>query len=300
MARDETTHNSDSETVSLDRRRYLKLAGAVPTAIVAGAFTGSAKESGYDTITVPAGGTKSISVASGETFENVLIDMTADGASAHITTSGDDWTIRNVAFKGNHPGGHYLLTPGVSSKDGHGLVENVYMGDGQTEGSGEGAVWVNGNMPHRGTITFRNVHMAHFIDNGLYGMDGGYSGVGGVVNVEDSYFDSNNIANVRIGSIDGRTCHVDNCVVETGSTRPCGTGCSAPGATNSRGVWAWWGPVEVTNSDIGGSQPKVEQTSEEGSPEIVSENTNWGSEANTERVPGGVPMSAEQAAAGDN
>jgi hypothetical protein len=295
MARHETARDTDSEQSLLDRRSYLKMAGAAAASVAAaGASSGAASAASHDTITVPAGGTETITVESGETFENTLIDMTADGASAQINASGDDWTIRNVAFKGNHPGGNYLLTPGVTSEDGHGLIENVYMGDGQTEGSGKGGVWVNGNLPHRGTITFRNVHIAHMIDNGLYGMDGGYHGVGGVVNVEDSYFDSNNIANIRVGSIDGRTCHVENCVVKADSTRPCGTGCSSPGATNSRGVWAWFGPVKVTDSDVGGSSP---QSTKDGGT-IEESNTRWGAEADTGRVPDGVPMAAEEAVGG--
>ena len=295
MARDDTARDPDSEQSLLDRRSYLKLAGAAAASVAAaGASSGSANAASYDTITVPAGGTETIRVDGGETFENTLIDMTADGASAQIIPSGDDWTVRNVAFKGNHPGGNYLLTPGVPSKDGHGLVENVYLGDGQTERAGNGGVWVNGNLPHRGTITFRNVHIAHMIDNGLYGMDSGYWGHGGVVNVEDSYFDSNNIANIRVGSIDGRTCHVKNCVVKADSTRPCGEGCSSPGATNPRGVWAWFGPVEVSNSDIGGPMPR--QTKDGGS--IEESDTRWGAEADTDRVPEGVPMTAEEAVGG--
>jgi hypothetical protein len=295
MARDATARDTDSEQSLLDRRSYLKLTGAAMASVAAaGASSDSANAASYDTITVPAGGTETIQVGSGETFENTLIDMTADGASAQIIPKGDDWTVRNVAFKGNHPGGNYLLTPGVSSKDGHGLIENVYMGDGQTEGSDMGGVWVNGNLPHRGTITFRNVHIAHMIDNGLYGMDSGYWGYGGVVNVEDSYFDSNNIANIRVGSIDGRTCHVKNCVVKADSTRACREGCSSPGAKNSRGVWAWFGPVEVTGSDVGGSSPRV--TKDGG--HIEESDTRWGSEANVDRVPEGAPMSPEEAIGG--
>jgi hypothetical protein len=217
--------------------------------------------------------------------------VTADGASAKIYAKGDGWTVRNVAFKGNHPGGHYLFTPAVS-KGGTATVENLYMGDGQTEGTGMGGIWVNANA-HYGTLNFRNVHIAHFIDNGLYGTGPGAQGHGGVVNVADSYFDSNNIANIRVGSLDGRTCRIENCVVEGGSTRASGVGCSAPGTKSSRGVWAWWGRVEVTDSDIGSSPARVEQDSRAGDPEIISTNTRWGSEARS-RVPDGVPLTREQ------
>ncbi|WP_135826706.1 hypothetical protein [Halorussus ruber] len=298
MARDKTAREHD-ERRAVDRRSFLGVAGAgVAAALGVGSVASqTANAADYRTVTVPAGETRTFSVGSGETLENLLIDMTADGASAKIYANGDGWTVRNVAFKGNHPGGHYLFTPAVS-EGGTALVENLYMGDGQTEGTGKGGIWVNG-PDHYGTLNFRNVNIQHFIDNGLYGTDPGYDYAGahgGVVNVYDSFFNSNNISNIRVGSRDGRTCHVENCVVRTGSTRACDVGCSSPGAKNSRGVWAWWGPVEVKDSDIEG--PAVEQDNRAGDPTISSTNTRWGSNANADRVPEGVPMTAEEAASG--
>jgi hypothetical protein len=294
MARDDTARDLDSEQSLLDRRSYLKLSGAAAASVAAaGAYGGSAsaQESSYDTITVSAGQKKTISVSSGETFENVLIDMTADGASAEIRASGDDWTIRNVGFKGNHPGGHYMLTPGVSSEDGHGLVENVYMGDGQTEGTAKGGVWVNANLPHRGTLEFRNVHIAHMIDNGLYGSGPGAQGYGGVTNVYDSYFHSNMIANVRLNSRE-ETSYVKNTTINVDDTvRPCGAGCSAPGSTNTRAVWVWYGKAVVENCDVRG-----QITGHKGG-SVETKNTRTGSDADM-NPPEGVPMSAEAAAQG--
>ncbi|UPV99560.1 hypothetical protein M0R88_13665 [Halorussus gelatinilyticus] len=299
MAREKTAR--DCGTRAVNRRSFLGAAGAGIVGVfgVSVLAAGVADATDYRTITVPAGETRTFSVGSGQTFENALIDMTAEGASARIDASGDDWTVRNVAFAGNHPGGHYLFTPAVST-GGTARVENLYMGDGQTARSGKGAIRVNGR-DHYGTLNVHNVHVAHFIDNGLHGTDHGYSyrgRRGGVVNVHDSYFDSNNVSNVRVGSPDGRTCHVENCVVKGGDTRPCGVGCSAPGTTTSRGVWAWWGPVEVTDSDVGGSPAGVEQDGRAGNPEIISENTRWGYDADTSRVPAGVPMTAEAAVGG--
>ena len=293
MARDDMARDSDSEQTLLDRRSYLKLSGAAAASVAAaGAYSNSASaQSSYETITVPAGGKKTFSVGSGETFENVLIDMTADGASAEIQARGDDWTIRNVGFKGNHPGGHYLLVPGVSSEDGHGLVENVYLGDGQTEGTAKGGVWVNANLPHRGTIEFRNVHIAHMIDNGLYGSGPGAQGYGGVTNVYDSYFHSNMIANVRLNSRE-ETSYVKNTTINVDDTvRPCGAGCSAPGSTNTRAVWVWYGKAVVENCDVRGDMRGHDGGT------IETKNTRTGSDADMS-PPQGVPMSAEAAAQG--
>ncbi|WP_435154502.1 hypothetical protein [Haladaptatus sp. DFWS20] len=286
MARDETARDSPDDGL-LNRRSYLKFAGATAAAFAA---TGAANAKEYRTITVPAGETKSITVGDGETFENVLIDMTADGASALVRTSGSGWTIRNVGFKGIHPGGHYLLNPGVSSPEGTGLIENVYMGDGQVAGSDSGGVWVNANLPHRGTIKFRNVHVAGMIDNGLYGSGPGAQGYGGNLHVESSYFKGNTISNVRLNA-KARPCKVTNTVVDTRGNKPCRIGCSAPGSTTTRAVWSWYGETHLRNCDIVGSIA----TAKGGS--VTKTDVRTGDQADL-TPPKGVPMSAKQAASG--
>ncbi|WP_458188938.1 hypothetical protein [Haladaptatus sp. NG-WS-4] len=286
MARDETARDSPDDGL-LDRRSYLKFAGATAATFAA---AGTATGAEYRTITVPAGETKTIDIGDGETFENVLIDMTADGASALVRTSGSGWTIRNVGFEGIHPGDHYLLNPGVSDPNGSGLVENVYMGDGQVAGSDSGGVWVNANLPHRGTITFRNVHVAGMIDNGLYGSGPGAQGYGGNLHVESSYFKGNTISNVRLNG-KARPCQVTNTVVDSRGNKPCRIGCSSPGSTTTRAIWSWYGETHLRNCDILGSIV----TTKGGS--VTKTNTRTGSDADL-TPPKGVPMSAKQAASG--
>ncbi|WP_458205202.1 hypothetical protein [Haladaptatus sp. NG-SE-30] len=288
MARDEAARDSPDDGL-LNRRSYLKFAGATAASIAA---TGVATAENYRTITVPAGETKIIDIGDGETFENVLIDMTADGASALMRTSGSGWTIRNVGFEGIHPGDHYLLNPGVSDPNGSGLVENVYMGDGQVAGSDSGGVWVNANLPHRGTITFRNVHVAGMIDNGLYGSGPGAQGYGGNLHVESSYFKGNTISNVRLNAKE-RPCTVTNTVVDSRGNKPCRIGCSAPGSTTTRAVWSWYGETHLRNCDILGSIA----TTKGGS--VTTTNTRTGSDADL-TPPKGAPMTAKQAASGSS
>ncbi|WP_115862584.1 hypothetical protein [Halorussus litoreus] len=292
MARDKARERDDELTV--DRRSFLGAAGAgIASAVGVGTLASSGAAADYRTVTVPAGETQSFSVGDGETLENLLIDMTADGASAKITASGDDWTIRNVGFEGEHPGGHYLLVPAVSSPDATGTIENVYMGDGQAPRSAKGGVWVNANVPHRGTIEFRNVHIAHMIDNGLYGSGPGAQGAGGVTNVYDSYFHSNMISNVRLNSRD-ETSYVENTTIDVDdSVRPCGAGCSAPGSTSTRAVWSWYGKTVVENCDVRGDMLGHDGGS------VETRNTRTGSDADL-KPPSGVPMSAEEAAGGSS
>jgi len=288
MARDETARELEDDR-QIDRRSYLKLAGASAATLAAAGTVNGAE---YDTITVAPGDTKTISLGDGERFENKLIDMTADGASAHITTSGSNWVVRNVGFKGTHPGGNYLMTPGVSDASGTGLVENVYMGDGQVARSGSGGIWVNANLPHRGTITFRNVHIAGMIDNGLYGSGPGAQGYGGNLDVESSYFKANTISNVRLNG-KKRPCTVTNTVIDASGNKPCGHGCSSPGSTTTRAVWSWYGATHLRNCDVVGSFA----TTKGGS--VTKTNTRTGDAADL-TPPKGVPMSAKAAASGGN
>ena len=304
MARDSNTkrHERKSEPNSssnegrgshVGRRTFMKTIGAAFAS--AGAIAASSRLTDgaeYETITVPAGTVKTINVGDGETFENKLIDMTADGASVKILTSGSGWTIRNVGFKGEHPGGNYLMIPGVADADGQGLIENVYMGDGQPDGSLKGAIWVNANMPHRGTITFRNFHMGHLI-NGLYASGPGVMGAGGNIQVESSYFYSNSVANIRTNGLERSNLIKDTVVHVDGSQPALGSDTTAPGSKITRGIWSWYGDCHLENCDIVGEFA----TSKNGS--ITQSNTRTGDQADT-TPPAGVPMSAEEAASGSS
>lgn len=287
------TDHQHSHDQRQTRRAFLTSIATTTAALGVAPTLTAAQSAAYETITVPAGDTHPVNVASGETVENLLIDATADGASVQIHASGDGWTIRNVGVKGQHPGGHYQFTPGVPA-GGSATVENLYLGDPQASGTTGGGIWVNGNLPHQGTLILRNIHVGGKVDNGMYGADSA-SGVAGVVNAEASYFVNNNIANLRLGATDGRTCRVDNCAVaiDESAVPACGAGCSNPGAVTPRGIWAWYGRVAVTNSDIGG--PKPREAAHGGT--INATGSRWGANARP-TPPAGVPLSAHDAASG--
>src|SRR6056297_2572493 len=132
MARDKTAREREETGHSIDRRSFLGAASAgVASAVGLSALaTGSGDAAEYRTVTVPAGATENFSLGSGDTLENVLIDVTADGAGVSIRAQGDGWTIRNVGVKGpNNTGANKLFVPSVS-EGGSALVENFYIGDG--------------------------------------------------------------------------------------------------------------------------------------------------------------------------
>lgn len=254
----------------------------------------------YRTIRVEAGERRGIRVESGETLENVLVDMTAEGASAQIVATGTDWTVRNVGFAGVHPGGHYLVI--AAAEEGTtGTFENVYMGDGQVAGTPKGGIWLRST--HRGTIEWRRVNVQRFVDNGLYGTDSTRDS-GGVVNVSDSYFRSNNDANIRVGTAAG-TCTVRNTVSVGDTTTPVSdhhAGEHGHGG-QCRGVWAWYGKVLVEDCDIavdesvGANLVEADATEAAAGADIVTRNTRVGEQADTD-PPSGVPLTAEEAARG--
>ena len=247
----------------------------------------------YRTIEVPAGGHERLSVGSGETLENILIDMTATGASASIYASGADWTIRNIGIKGRHPGGHYIFKPSTDGRDAHGVIENLYAADGQEAGTGKGFCWVNHNSGNDGKITFRNVNLQGFVDNAIYGSSSAHPDNSGVVNVEDSVLAGNNISNYRAGTTDGRTPRVSNTRIGPHDhTPPCGVGCSSPGAVNPRAIWAWYGTVVAEDCEITGAIAEHEGGT------VELRNSNTGTDADMSWTPAGVPTTAEQAASG--
>lgn len=288
MAREpEVTRDDERESAGVDRRSYLRLAGtAIATSAIVGASSSPAIAAEYDTVTVSAGETRTFSVGSGETLENLLIDMTADDASARIVTSGSDWTVRNIGFKGTHPGGHHQMIVRVDDPDGTGRLENVYLGNEQVDRSAKGGIYWDSANSRKGTIVLDRVHIANKVDNGFYGEGDGY----GRQIVKNCYFHNNTISNVRVGSRHS-TCRVENTTVHLdGDNPPCGAGCSSPGSTNTRAVWAWFGEVQLEDCDIKGA-PLL--TKEGGT--ITQSNTRVGSAADV-TPPEGVPMTAEEAA----
>ncbi|WP_327052594.1 hypothetical protein [Halomicrococcus gelatinilyticus] len=309
MARDETTREKHENTFS--RRSYLRLAGgAVAAATGANVVSGRTSAAEYETITVPAGETKRITVGDGETFENKLIDQSAEGAAAAIEADGSGWKIRNVGFKGKcgiRSFGFFTMIPSVSS-GGKGLIENVYMGDGvQTDGANEadpGAVWVNANTPHEGELTFRNCNIQKYANNGLYASGPGAkhgAGAGGPVKVESCYCANNDIANVRLGTPGS---YVKDSVIENTDSAV-----HHPNGPNKRGIWGWYVPIEVKNCDVSvtehdavnggfhGGKVKVSKSEVEGRTAGKVSTSSVGDDPRT-KVPKSVPQSAEQAARG--
>jgi hypothetical protein len=240
MARDDAARSPDSEQSLLDRRSYLKMATAA-VAGVAGA-SGAASGASYDTITVPAGSHRTISIGAGETFENTIVDITASGASVEFQAFEDNWTLRNVAVRGSEPtGDRYMMR---CEAQGECRIENCYFGDGDVsdEYGNYTGIYVGRNSS--GTLTVQNVYMANFSDNALYASDMGAPDAGafsgsqkGTLVVRDSYFENNMVSSVRLGT---DTSRAENCVVNGGP---------------HRGFWVYWNTPSCVDCDSSADRP---------------------------------------------
>lgn len=292
---DDDTSGVDERNWPLSRRSTMKLFGAAGVASIPLTTSVAADTHGeYETITVPAGQRETLQVPDGGTLSNKLIDITASGASVRIDARGTDWTVRNIGVKGTMDAYDdiALLVGGE-----RGTVENVYLGDGCTPGRSKGS-WVD-HSDTDGPIEFRNVHIAGFPNNGIYGSPTANL-QGGIIHIRDSYFDSNNISQFKIGSPLG-TCEVTNTVIRTDNAAPH----NGFNQINKRGLWALDGKTVVRDCDILGSIDTYASAT------VELENTRWdgthtddgtvvGSSSGSPDLspPEGCPMTPEEAAAG--
>lgn len=197
----------------------------------------------------------------GVLFENIDVDLTAQGATPglHLAVD-DDLQIHDVEFVGqgvnpnNDPqdcGNEQIkgchgnesvtgaLYPIVRSPGGVGVVRNVvarnagFMGTYTRIG-----VWIGAST--EGTVRLENCRFEEFPGNGLY-----CSRTYGVVQVEGGEYRNNDVSQVRIGS---RGSYVRNAVIVVNATN---TRSSNPqDALNQRGIW-------LESRKIGGNGPEV-------------------------------------------
>ena len=301
----------------IGRRGYLRLLGA-GTGIAAVGRVGTTTvgaSSHYTTYTVDAGETFARNVGSDETFENVLIDITAQDAGIDIYAHGSNWTIRNVGIKGKCDSDSDNIFTLEVDDGATGTFENVYLADGATDGRCTG-IFVP--TTHEGTLRVRELNVQYWPDNGFYGSAAGRAergGRGGFVEIARSYARNNGNANFRLGTdrsiVRDSVVHVDGGVPQL------------PNPDEARGVWVKeGGSVEIENTDIllessDGSycvwegddnsvglarvidSEVVARDGADGTYRGNVETVNVGSNPNVERPPG-VPASAKEAALGRN
>ncbi|MDS0475113.1 hypothetical protein [Natrinema sp. 1APR25-10V2] len=255
----------------------------------------------YDVIEVNAGDTFRKTLSRGETWENVLIDITARGASYRITATTDDWTIRNVGIRGeldSTPGSQNFVVQ-VASSGATGVIENVYLpGTAYARSTSPFPSGIYVHFNHAGDLEIKNLYVENMPSHGVYGSDPGNrsnDGNGGTVRIHDSYAADLENSGFRIGT-DGS--YVDNCV----SFR------------TVRGLWSRWANTEARGCDFGDNSTDivVGQSGYSRSSTVTLDGTTCfgtvyeangsltGNSAGTpqERIPVGCPKTAVEAASG--
>jgi len=156
---------------------------------------------------------------------------------------GGDWDFHNVAYKHEFGGGaQHLLLPTNELEETTATISDVWFGAGLANGTQESAIKAHFNP---GTVGDLLVQRVYFFQNGTYLTNTGSSGetrLQGAVHFRDCYFQSCYNANIRTGSHDGPPCTVDNCVIVVNEDeKP---------SHNSRGIWAFWNTIEITNTHV--------------------------------------------------
>ncbi|GAB3688369.1 hypothetical protein GCM10028857_22440 [Salinarchaeum chitinilyticum] len=254
----------DEPSTLVDRRDCMKLLGGTAAAVVGlGATATAGAAESYELIEVGAGESYSVSLGSGDTLENVLIDVRADNADVHIGADGDGWVVRNVGIRGridigdDSPGGDDASFEGGynsvftvdASAGGTGLIENVYLGDGLAPGTDKSALVTATN--HEGHIDVRNFNCGGFSTTAFYVSGFGREQTGGTMTIEDSYFaNSAGTAHIRpAGNVEIRNCTITNTNEAIYLPRTFG---GVEQAMTARGIWTSYSgsTTLVENCDV--------------------------------------------------
>lgn len=147
-------------------------------------------------------------------FKGFFVDQTAPETVGCFRLIGDQVHIEDIEFIGRadiwESRSENMLNCAIEDSDGYGEVRNVVHTKGHWARYGPGAggrIGIYTGARHEGTLKIVDCDLREFGNNALY-----CSRNYGQVQVEDSYFENNNAAQIRIG---GAGSYADNCTIIT-------------------------------------------------------------------------------------
>lgn len=147
------------------------------------------KDSGsYEIKEVPANDDLELVVRGDDTLENILYDVSADGAGVTIRLF-DNATVRNIGVQGGNESDKHVFRVGGNAE--HVTISHVFADCFKPGWEGGGIIVTVGNT---GRVDIRESSIHGFSNNGLYA-----SKSNGPVYVENSYHTNNTVAQFRGG-----------------------------------------------------------------------------------------------------
>jgi len=197
----------------------------------------------YQLVEIPQNGHLDVTVDDSDTLSDLLIDISATGATFHIDANGSDWEIKNVGVTGVWDvvsEGHEQAIAASVDDGGTGLIDGFYFGDGVVDDTYPGVTGIYVRRTHAGSLRINNVNIQETPNNAIYASTPGYpednaldrpAGGQGVVEITNSFARGCLAAHFRLGT-DGS--FVRNSVAVGGD----------------RGVWARFNRTEVIDCDL--------------------------------------------------
>jgi len=186
-------------------------------------------------------------------FKCVYVDQRGDRADMQVWTGGADWDFHHVAWQGENSSSDHNPMWVASDPGSENYIRNVWFGDGLAS-SGENAIVAFGGRPteaghsdvNDGLTIVENSFFREF--GGTYGLlSGDPTGYEGTFRFRSCYFENSYLSGPRIGHPE-RTSVIEDSVIVADD--PSEVPPTKSGVVNSRGVWAWYGTVEVRDTHI--------------------------------------------------
>lgn len=263
--------------------------------------------SGWKVLTVEEDEQHDMWVQDGGRLENVLIDVTASGATARILCRGEGWRVRNVAIRGQQASEPALSALNVQ---GSGKVEHCYFGDGAKGGEWRG-LKINGDVPRAKRLRIIGCNFSSWPDSGIRAKDPLIGELSGKVEIEECFLRNNDQSHITLSTEGSEISR--SVIYNSGDVRTV----EPDDTPHSRGIWSTAGSsrqkievrecdIGVTKSNTGGDAATLEASA--GATELHVYNTDLEGPVNGDSVrvydvgddveitrPGGVPYNAEGA-----